>query len=302
MEYGSNQEDIMEIFKKSEKLKQEQELAKTQEETVAPKYGSKKQQTIETIEINSDEEIEETGAIEPYIGLNGISVSETGEISKVKYFEMLKVDQSRYSDIRFTPEEAKRVSMSLRHMSTGINAAVPMTCSGHQCPFASSCPYVEIDKIPLGRPCLVESQLVHHWTEQFVEEFDVDVRNYTELHLVSELAEFNIYEKRITQYLAEKHQDLMQSVVATVDHTGEVIENIEISRAWDLKERIKKGRMKVLEALMATRKEKVKLRIDGGSGNSTAEKMGELKKRIEEMNDTIKNVKPIKGTVVNDDK
>ncbi len=296
MEYGSNQEDIMEIFKKSEKLKQEQAQNSEAEETL--KYGQTKEETIEAI---TEEVTKEKGTIEPYIGLNGISVASNGEISKVKYFEMLKVDESKYSDIRFTPEEAKKVSMSLRHMSTGINAAVPMTCSGHQCPFASTCPYVEVDKIPLGRPCLVESQLVQHWTEQFVEEFDVDVRNYTELHLVSELAEFNIYEKRITQYLAEKHQDLMQSVVTTVDHAGEVIENQEVSRAWELKERIKRGRMKVLEALMATRKEKVKLKIDGGAGNSTAEKMGELKKRIEEMNTTMKNIKPIKGTIVNDD-
>ena len=85
MEYGSNQEDIMEIFKKSEKLKQEQELAKTQEETVAPKYGSKKQQTIETIEINSDEEIEEMAKYKtPWEIEQGVKFSKRGLIDYIE--------------------------------------------------------------------------------------------------------------------------------------------------------------------------------------------------------------------------
>ena len=123
---------------------------------------------------------------------------------------------------------------------------------------------------------MVEAQLVEYWTKQFVEEFDVDPTNITELHLVSELAEFNIYEKRITQYLSTNHPTLMQDVAAGVDSQGNVIENQEISRAFDLKERIKKSRMKVLESLMATRKERVKATIGTSTGNSTAEKMSDL--------------------------
>jgi hypothetical protein len=273
-------QEILEILSKSQKIKEEQDdiaLDKDMEEPVVKKQDS----------------------IIPSVGLNGIQISENGQLTKTKFFEMLKYDETKYSDITFTPEEAKRVSLSLRHLSTGINAAVPLTCSGSLCPFASTCPYVEIDKAPVGRACLVEGQLINFWTEKFMTEFDVDPNDLTEVQLVSELAEFNIYELRVTKHLAEKNKNLMQLVVTGVDNHGEIIENEEISRAFDLKERLKRNRMKVLEALMATRKEKVKLKAETNSGTSTAAQLSELNKKLREFQENkVKDMEPIEGTVV----
>ena len=218
----------------------------------------------------------------PMIGLNGIKVEHDGVMSRSGYFDMLEFDKDKYSDIVFTQAEAQKISMSLRTMSTGINAAVPMICAGEQCAFAKTCPYVEAGKPPLARGCLVEAQLITYWTKQFIEEFEVDVTNFTETQLVSELAEFNIYELRVTKYLADKHPTLMQDVITSIDNTGEVIENQEISRAFDLKERIKRDRMKVLESLMATRKERVKITTERNKGQSTAAKLTELREKLEE--------------------
>jgi len=237
----------------------------------------------------------------PMIGLNGIKVEQDGVLSRSGYFDMLEFDRDKYSDIVFTEVEAKRISMSLRTMSTGINAAVPMICAGEQCAFATGCPYVEAGKPPIARPCLVEGQLITYWTKQFIEEFDVDVENYTEVQLVSELAEFNIYELRVTKYLADKHPTLMQDVITTVDNNGEVIENQEISRAFDLKERIKRNRMKVLEALMATRKERIKITTERNKGQSTSAKLTELREKLEEYLGDVARQEPVDAKVVEDE-
>lgn len=139
--------------------------------------------------------------------------------------------------------------------------------------------------------CLVEAQLIHHWTEQYMDEFNVDPANITELHMVSELAEFNVYEMRITKYLAENHPTLMQDVVVGIDNTGTVIENQEISKAFDLKDRIKRNRMKVLEALMATRKEKMKIVSEVIGGSTSSQKMAELKSKIMSLSQEVKMMK-----------
>jgi len=237
----------------------------------------------------------------PMIGLNGIKVEGDGIMSRARYFDMLEFDRDKYSDIVFTETEAKRISMSLRTMSTGINAAVPMICAGEQCAFAKGCPYIEAGKPPIARPCLVEGQLINYWTKQFIEEFEVDVESFTEVQLVSELAEFNIYELRVTKYLADRHPTLMQDVITSVDNTGEVIENQEISRAFDLKERIKRNRMKVLEALMATRKERVKIVTDKNKGQSTSAKLTELREKLEEYLGDVAKQEPVDARVVEDE-
>jgi len=97
------------------------------------------------------EDVQESNV--PMIGLSGIKIEKDGTLSKSGYFDMLDFDRDKYSDIVFTEIEAKKISMSLRTMTTGINAAVPMTCSGNSCAFKSTCPYIEIGRPPLARPC-----------------------------------------------------------------------------------------------------------------------------------------------------
>ncbi len=158
-----------------------------------------------------------------------------------------------------------------------------------------NCPYHQIGKAPVGQGCLLEAQLIHYWTEQYLNEFDVDPASVTEMHMVSELAEFNIYEMRITKYLAEHHPTLMQDVVTGIDANGNVFQNQEISRAFDLKERIKKNRMKVLESLMATRKDKVKIIAAISDKDNSMSRLADLKTKIDDLASKMKQSKIIDG-------
>lgn len=235
----------------------------------------------------------QTNAVARHVGVTGIHIRNDGTITKNDYLKKLELDPSMYSNMNFTEEEVMALTYAIKRQSSGINSAVPIRCSGDMCPFKASCAYMAIGKPPLAKPCLVESQLIHYWTEQYIDEFNVDPSNITELHMVSELAEFNIYEMRVTKYLAENHPTLLQDVVVGVDASGNVIENQDISKAFELKDRIKKNRMKVLEALMATRKEKMKVVSEVVGGGNTMTKLSELKSKISELSSQMKTMKAV---------
>ena len=277
-----------------------QDLLKKQTELHKNKTTDTTESPIEDVPVV--EIRDRTKEVTSFVGLSGIAISDTGEISKTKFFNLLKPSEEMYSDMVFTEEQAKNISRSMRHLTTGINASVPMICKGLDCPFANSCIYVQENKIPLARPCLIEKQLIEYWTVQYMEEFNVDINNTTEVLMVSELAEFNIYEKRITQHLSEKHQDLLQDFVMGFDANGNELVNKDISKAWELKEKIKSKRMKVLEALMATRKERTKLKIEEKTGNTSSEQIGSIRKRLEELNRAISQIRTVDAEIVGDKK
>lgn len=162
-----------------------------------------------------------------------------------------------------------------------------------------------VDKYPtyisngiITHNCLPEKQLILFWTEQYMDEFSVEMSNFTEVHLVGELVEYNIMEMRATKHLAEKYPTMLQEVTTNVTQMGDEIVNEEIARVFELKERIKKGRMKVLEALSATRKEKAKLNIDKGNNSSTADQLADIRKKLEQYKNDVDSLDPIDAEVI----
>ena len=194
------------------------------------------------------------------VRLDGLALTEEGKLTKTKLFNFLKIDVEDYSDIALTEEQAKLVSNHLRHMSTGLNAVVPIFCGGKdKCPFHRSCPFVKIDKVPIARICPVEASLLKLWTEAYIREFDVDPTNFSELAMIQELAELDIYDWRATFLLREGDgQTLMQQQPVGVDADGNPILQTQVHQAWEVKERIKNRKLKILEALVGTRQQKYK--------------------------------------------
>lgn len=236
--------------------------------------------------------------LQQYINFKGVMFGSDGSLTKTKYLDRLKLSEDQYGHLQLTEEQAMRVSRTMRHLSTGVNAAVPIACTGPECPFSRSCPYEKEGRAPIGLDCIVETQLINYWTEQYFQEFNVDPSCLTELHLVSELAEFNIYEMRITKYIAANHPDLMQTVLSGFSESGDAVENVEVARAFDLKERIKRNRMKVLEALSATRKERLKLAVKESTPTSLANTMAEVRRKFDELKNDMEKMKAVDGEVL----
>lgn len=221
------------------------------------------------------------------VRLDDIAVTEDGHVTKTKFFTFLKAGIEDYRDLAFTEEEARTISQSLRFMRTGLNAVVPIYCAGaERCPFARMCPFVKINKVPLARICPVEASLMKSWTEDYINEFDVNPNNITEMSLVQELAELDIYDRRATFALQEgQGQQLTQEQPVGIDSEGNPIFQMQVHTAWELKERIKARKSKVLEMLVGTPKEKYKrdAALKQRASKDPSSEMAEIRRRLEAM-------------------
>jgi len=222
----------------------------------------------------------ETGTI-ILTDITGISLTSEGILTRNEFFsnmESTKLEQ--YGDIVLTEEEARKLMMSYKKMSTGVNAAVPLTCQGTECPFAKNCPYVELGKEPLGKPCLVEADLLNYHTTRFINEFDVDVNEHSEIMLIQELSELIIMETRVTNVLAEPKNASLYGIKESVAADGTIIQEEVEHWAWGLKEKMKTRRMKILESLNATRKSKSAIKDYGSASEEDNTKTARVNKMI----------------------
>jgi len=94
------------------------------------------------------------------VTLKGLAITEDGKLTKHGYFEFLKVNLDDYSDLEFSPDEARKISNHLRRLSTGSAAMTPMYCAGSLCPFADRCPLQKMGKAPIGKQCHPNGTLV----------------------------------------------------------------------------------------------------------------------------------------------
>ena len=153
-----------------------------------------------------------------------------------------------------------------------------------------NCPYYNMGKAPVGRDCLVEVSLAEFWTDSYIDDLNIDLSSISEVHYLSRLVEISILENRLGNYLSINQPDLVMDVVTAVDDEGNEITNKASSIAFDQKERLDKQKMKILESLSSTRKEKLKLKQEEVtvSQNTTlvglSQKLAELTKDFNNTN------------------
>jgi len=220
------------------------------------------------------------------VTLSGLALTQDGKLTKHDWFDFLDVKLDNYDDIILSADDARRLQHYFKKLSTGTVSTIPMYCGGEKhCPQADFCEFVKLGKIPLGRRCLVEVELVDFWTKRYLEEYDVDVNDQTDVYMIGELAELNVLEMRINNILAKfENSELSEVTIAGQDQDGRPIETVKISRFWEIKESIKNRRLKILEALVGTRKDKYKRdaalkRMDSSDGKTS---LAELKRTIDE--------------------
>jgi hypothetical protein len=239
--------------------------------------------------------LEEAGAREgrekkSLVTLGGDAITVGGKLTKSGYFEFLANDLDDYSDIEFTPEQARKISSHLRTLSTGSTAMAPMYCAGSGCPFADRCPLHEMGKAPIGKQCLIEVQLMKQWIMNFFEEYDIDPQNFTEVAYANELAELMIYEMRLNMNLAKaENASLVHDQSVGVDRYGEPIIQKQISPFMEQKERIANRKSKIIKLMVGDRQEKykkeaaLKVKLDDDPSTSMADMRARLENLKREM-------------------
>lgn len=181
-----------------------------------------------------------------------------GTLAKSRYLQMLDSPED-YSDLSFSPQETAFIRKKLSHLSTGSFAAIPLICQGNTCPFGSNCPFYQISKMPEGRSCPVELNLLKEWTIRFIEEYEVDPGAQTDRFFVQELAETELLLYRINSNLAKaQYGELVAESVSNVDREGNVFYEEKIIPLMELKLKLTARKDRVIKLMVGDRQEKYK--------------------------------------------
>ena len=228
-------------------------------------FNKKIEEAKEQLGVEDDEQLKEQLPVQnstqhgtiSLVKLNGLALTKEGVLTQSGFFDNMEIDKETYGDITLTPEEAHSLTNTYRKLSTGVNAVVPLTCVAEKCPFKNTCWYFQNGKAPIGKPCLVERDLLNYHTQRFFEEFNVHVEDHSEVMLIQELAELIIYEMRVSHVLADPNNASLFGIKISFSKQGDEIQEEVIHWAWEVKEKIKNRRMRLLDALNATRKAKI---------------------------------------------
>jgi len=248
----------------------------------------------EEIESSTVSELKNRGKKE-LVTFGGIARTESGNLTRSNYFRFLNHNLDDYTDIEFTPDEAKKVHTHLLKLSTGATAMTPMYCGGEICPFKDRCVFYQMDKAPVGKQCLIEVELLRTWIVDYMEEFEVDPNNTTEVGYVNELAELQILEMRINMNLAKAvNAELITEQTVGVDRDGDPIVQKQISPFMELKEKIANRRSKIIKLMVGDRQEKYKrdAALKMKTDDDPSSKMAAMRTKLEGLSrqlDTMEN-------------
>jgi len=197
---------------------------------------------------------------------------ETKELAQTpprRWWSTMDIKETMYPNLQLTKEEQRRVEVSARFLKTGLASQVPMTCTGrNKCPFARGwerggghCEYAKIQKEPLGKPCIVEMDFIIDRTQAYAAQFEVGSLPDEAVDRLQcmELAEYDVYERRVTLALAEGQAvELVEENCIGMDEAENPIFARQIALAWHIKIQLKNRRDRVLRSLVATREAKYK--------------------------------------------
>ena len=163
-------------------------------------------------------------------------------------------------EITLTPKEVKKLVVYLNNLKHGFSASVPMTCLGEQCPYQHKCPLGENNNYPMGRNCPIEDTLRDVWYQDYITDLEVNPDNRIDSALVNDMVFWEILEKRATEELAKK-PEIMQKNVAGFQQTSEGMKPIyrdEMNQIINFLEKAQRQKLKIMNALIATREAKSK--------------------------------------------
>jgi len=228
------------------------------------------------------------------IRASGVAVMNDGQLARHKFFQSIAADFDDYSDIAFTPEEARRVKGHLAVFKTGASAALPRICQGESCSLAAAgrCIIWDQGNAPLLRSCLIESNLLRDWRMQHFDEYGVDINNPSEVRFINELAEIELKIWRINNALAgPEHADLLIDNPVGVDSEGQPILQKQITPLMDLLDKLNGRKSKVIKSMVGDREGKWKKQAGLKEKDETdpAQAQAELRKLLEKVRREVNN-------------
>ena len=165
----------------------------------------------------------------------------------------LAIEQQALTDHPIDPAKLEAVSRQFRMLEHGYHAMVPLCCTGASCPMSARCQLFKAGfTYMIGTPCPLESHVLATWSARYIQALQIDVENPVEVSLAADLAKLDIYQMRIANRL--NYEDFVQDQVAGVDKEGTPFYRKELHAATIWEDMIARRKLKIQEALLATRK------------------------------------------------
>lgn len=194
------------------------------------------------------------------VSLSGVGITNTGEVTKRDFFTFLKGHITPENDRILPREQAVRLQKYMLALSTGSATVAPLICAAERCPMNHICPFGEFEGgYPVTRPCPIETELMAFKKMQYIEELKVNINSPSEMSLINELVEIEIYEIRISAQLAKERDGSLVSLETLAhDREGEPVMARQVSPFWEAKERLTNRKSRILKLLVADRQEQYK--------------------------------------------
>lgn len=163
-------------------------------------------------------------------------------------------------EITLTPKEVKKLILYLNTLKHGFSATVPMTCMGEQCPYTNKCPLGENNNYPIGKDCPIEDTLREVWYQDYSEDLEINPDSKVDTSLVGDLVFWEMLEKRATEELA-KEPKIVRKNVAGFQQTSDGLKPVykdELNQIVNFLEKAQRAKLKIMNALIATREAKSK--------------------------------------------
>jgi len=186
--------------------------------------------------------------------------------------------------VKYNNKQVEKFKKTLNRYKYGLNASAPIICMGpEKCPFFHACPigngikvdpvinkkvpiYDSLQDFPIGEMCSLELNFMEDRLKSYLNEFDVDPINASELALVNDLSLVDLYKNRCVLYLSagdlqNEGIDFFKSEEA-YDLQGNLINRkYQEHPILNVMEKLEKRRHRILEELIATRKSKMNIMV-----------------------------------------
>ena len=225
-------------------------------------YKSKAE--VDKLILNTEAAMQETGGESDFSSALTVLNQKSNSLVDDKFFrgELFPMIANYLpADLDLTEDEKVTIVKGVQTKLTGLTASMPVKCYGDRCPFKASCPLHKIDKAPVGGNCSIEAMVLDLYTKRYLDEFEVDAENFSEVTTMTMLAATHIMEMR--GFMAIGKDDAGQSpdgiIKNVVGYTADEdpITQYQEHPGYAIIERAWRWRTKLLESLGATRKDKL---------------------------------------------
>jgi len=184
-----------------------------------------------------------------------------------------------------TESDVSKIVGYFKKHKYGYQSSVPLKCKGDDCSFKDDCPFAEIGKFPSNKRCPLETVLLDGWISEYANNLGVDLSNPVDRKLISDLVVWELLEKRASEELG-RDPAIVQENVVTVDNNGQEVKRKELNQIITFMEKCQRWKLKIMDALVATRKSKageLKVKDPGSYASDLIEKARLLQKKAEDI-------------------